>query len=62
MTMLSQQLRTFKHISKTIHCLVAIFSALPVFAGDSTVDLLADGDRACIGSGCGQQSSETVDL
>jgi hypothetical protein len=43
--MLNQQLRTFKHISKTSYCLFAIFAALPAFAGESTVDLLDGGSR-----------------
>ncbi len=45
MPMLSQQLRTFKHISKTSYCLVAIFAALPAFAGESTTGLLNGGSR-----------------
>jgi len=43
--MLNQQLRTFKHIFKTSYFLTAILAALPVFAGDLTVDLLDDGER-----------------
>jgi hypothetical protein len=43
--MLSQQPRTFKHISKISYCLLAILTALPAFAGESTTDLLNGGSR-----------------
>ena len=45
MPMLSQQLRTFKHISKASYCLVAFIASLPAFAGDSKDDLLDGGSR-----------------
>ena len=44
--MLNQRLRTFKHIFKASYFLAAALAAVPAIADSSTVDLLADGDRA----------------